>query len=88
MDKNNDKITEEVKTVVAKRNPPGDLWIPFSNRDIVLDSLTDCLEYIYQEKNSTQFYIDATEGYIYTIDVVDKVIESEPPKKYSLYGEH
>jgi len=88
MSETNDIITEEVKTVVAKRRPPGDIWAPLSNEEVVLNSLTDCLEYIYQEKNSTQFYIDAREGYIYTIDTVDKVIEQKPPKKYSLYGEH
>ena len=55
---------EEIKTKVAKRFPPGDRWSPLSNTTVVLDSLTDCLEFIYQDTGKTQFYMDAREGYV------------------------
>jgi len=81
-------VTEEVKVKVAKRVPPGDRWTPLDNNSVVLDSLTDVLEYIYQKNGSTQFYMDAREGFTYVIQQEEKVIEPEPEKKYSLYGEY
>jgi hypothetical protein len=79
---------EEVKTKVAKRVPPGDRWAPLSNTTVVLDSLTDVLEYIYQKKGNTQFYMDAREGFVYVVEKEEKVIQPEPEKRYSLYGEY
>ena len=81
-------ITEEVKVKVAKRVPPGDRWTPLDNTSVVLDSLTDVLEYIYQKNGNTQFYMDAREGFTYVINKEEKVIEPEPQKTYSLYGEY
>ena len=81
-------ITEEVKVKVAKRVPPGDRWTPLDNSSLVLDSLTDVLEYIYQKNGNTQFYMDAREGFTYVIKQEEKVIEPEPQKSYSLYGEY
>ena len=77
----------EVKTKVAKRVPPGDRWSPLSNSTVVLDSLTDVLEFVYQDTGTTQFYMDAREGYTYIIKTEEKVIQPEPTKKWSLYGE-
>ena len=81
-------VTEEVKVKVAKRVPPGDRWTPLDNTSVVLDSLTDVLEYIYQKNGNTQFYMDAREGFTYVIQREERVIEPEPEKKYSLYGEY
>jgi hypothetical protein len=81
-------ITEEVKVKVAKRVPPGDRWTPLDNSSVILESLTDVLEYIYQKNGNTQFYMDAREGFTYVIQQEQKVIEPEPEKKYSLYGEY
>ena len=81
-------ITEEVKVKVAKRVPPGDRWTPLDNNSVILDSLTDVLEYIYQKNGNTQFYMDAREGFTYVIQREERVIEPEPEKKYSLYGEY
>jgi hypothetical protein len=50
--------------------------------------LTDVLEYIYQKNGNTQFYMDAREGFTYVINKEEKVIEPEPEKTYSLYGEY
>jgi hypothetical protein len=78
---------EEIKTKVARRFPPGDRWSPLSNTTVVLDSLTDCLEFIYQDTGKTQFYMDAREGYVYLVDKEEVIIEPEPEKRWSLYGE-
>ena len=88
MSKEPEVITEEVKVRVAKRVPPGDRWSPLDNTSVVLDSLTDVLEYIYQKNGNTQFYMDAREGFTYVINKEEKVIEPEPQKTYSLYGEY
>ena len=71
------------------------LQIPFlketlqvrKNTTVVLDSLTDCLEFIYQDTGKTQFYMDAREGYVYLVDTEEIIIQPEPEKKWSLYGE-
>lgn len=88
MSKQPEIVTEEVKVKVAKRVPPGDRWSPLDNDSVVLDSLTDVLEYIYQKNGNTQFYMDAREGFTYVINKEEKVIEPEPQKTYSLYGEY
>ena len=80
-------ITEEVKIKIAKRVPPGDRWTPLDNTSVILDSLTDVLEYIYQKNGNTQFYMDAREGYVYVVDTEEIIIQPEPEKKWSLYGE-
>ena len=51
-------VKEEVKVKVAKRVPPGDRWSPLDNETVILDSLTDVLEYVYQKNGVTQFYMD------------------------------
>jgi len=78
---------EEVSTTVAHRFPPGDRWSPVENTTLILDSLTDLLEYVYQKHGHTQFYIDAKEGTVYIITSATKEIPPEPVKEWSLYGE-
>lgn len=88
MSKEPEVIDREIKTIVAKRVPPGDRWSPLDNETLILESLTDVLEYVYQKFGNTQFYMDAREGYVYIVDTEEVVIEPEPEKKYSLYGEY
>ena len=80
-------IQEEIKTRVAKRVPPGDRWTPLDNSTVILESLTDVLEYVYQKQGNSQFFMDAREGFVYVIDTEEKIIEPEPTKTWSLYGE-
>lgn len=80
-------IEEEIKTKVAKRQAPGDRWVPLDNSTLILESLTDVLEYVYQKKGKTQFFMDAREGFVYVVDKEEVVIEPEPERKWSLYGE-
>ena len=87
MSKEPEVVQEEIKTNVAKRVPPGDRWSPLDNTTVVLESLTDVLEYVYQKQGNSQFFMDAREGFVYVIDTEDKIIEPEPTKTWSLYGE-
>jgi|TARA_A200000159_G_scaffold58360_1_gene53846 hypothetical protein len=87
MGKEPEVVKEEIKVKVAKRVPPGDRWSPLDNETVILDSLTDVLEYVYQKQGVTQFFMDAKEGFTYIIQQEEKVIEPEPTKTWSLYGE-
>ena len=87
MSKEPEVVQEEIKTRVAKRVPPGDRWTPLDNSPVILESLTDVLEYVYQKQGNSQFFMDAREGFVYVIDTEEKIIEPEPTKTWSLYGE-
>ena len=87
MSKEAEVIQHEVKRVVGKRVPPGDRWSPIDNETILLDSLTDLLEYVFQKKGITQFFMDAREGYTYIVETEEEVVQPEPTKTWSLYGE-
>ena len=87
MGKEPEVIQEEIKTRVAKRVPPGDRWSPLDNSTVILESLTDVLEYVYQKQGNSQFFMDAREGFVYVIDTEEKIVEPEPTKIWSLYGE-
>ena len=87
MGKEPEVVKEEIKVKVAKRVPQGDRWSPLDNETVILDSLTDVLEYVYQKQGVTQFFMDAKEGFTYIIQQEEKVIEPEPTKTWSLYGE-
>jgi hypothetical protein len=87
MSKEPEVVQEEIKTRVAKRVPPGDRWTPLDNSTVILESLTDVLEYVYQKQGNSQFFMDAREGFVYVIDTEEKIIEPEPTKTWSLYGE-
>ena len=78
---------EEIKQVVFKRVPPGDRWSPAGNPSLVVESLTEALEYHFQKTGQTDFFLAAREG---TVSVVStKEVEVEKPvQKYSLYGEY
>ena len=84
MSKEPEVIQEEIKTRVAKRVPPGDRWSPLDNSTVLLESLTDVLEYVYQKQGNSQFFMDAREGFVYVIDTEEKIIEPEPTKTWSL----
>ena len=52
-------VKEEVKIKVTLREYHlGDRWSPLDNQTVILDSLTDVLEYVYQKQGVTQFYMD------------------------------
>ena len=78
---------EEIKEVVMRRVPPGDRWSPVDSPSTILESLTDALEYHFQNTGQTEFFLSARQG---TVEVIHKAeIKIEKPiKKYSLYEEY
>lgn len=77
---------EEIKEVVLKRVPPGDRWSPVDNSTVVLESLTDGLEYYFQKTGQTEYFLSARRGTVEVIHTQEVEIE-KPITKYSLYGE-
>jgi len=78
---------EETKTIVLKRQPPGDRWLSVSYpSDTIFDSLTDALEYHFQKSGETEFFISARLGTVEVIETKEVKVE-KPLTKYSLYGE-
>jgi hypothetical protein len=73
-----------MKELKATRVPPGDRWAIVDGDDQIYSSLTECLNAIFMETQTSEFYIDAGKGEVHTEDGKEK-----PPtiKKYSLYGE-
>ena len=76
---------EEVKEVIMKRVPPGDRWSPIGS-SVILDSLTDALEYHFQNTGQTEFFLSARKGTVEVIHTQEVKVE-KPITKYSLYGE-
>jgi hypothetical protein len=76
---------KEDKKLVLKRVPPGDRWSPVNDTSVVFDSLTDGLEYMFQQTGCRDYYLAALDGKIYSIDKVE--VKPKPPKSFSLYGE-
>jgi hypothetical protein len=77
---------QEVKEVVMKRVPPGDRWSPVDSPSVTLDSLTDALEYHFQNTGQTEFFLSARKGTVEVIHTQEVKFE-KPVKRYSLYDE-
>jgi hypothetical protein len=75
---------KEEKQLVLERVPPGDRWRPVGNQQ-VFESLTDGLEYCFQETGCRDYHLAALDGKIYSVQEVE--IAPLPPQKFSLYGE-
>lgn len=76
---------------VLKRLPPGDRWTPLDNDQPILSSLTEGIEWVFQNESSkpTDYVLKAAEGKVY-IYSEEEIPEPEPPqpKTYNLYGEY
>tara|TARA_R110002153_G_scaffold125197_1_gene272114 strand:- start:35028 stop:35267 length:240 start_codon:yes stop_codon:yes gene_type:complete len=75
----------EEKTIVLERVPPGDRWKPIGRNDIVFASLTEGLEWCYQNTGCRDYHLAAFDGKIYSINKVE--VSPLEPQKFSLYGE-
>tara|TARA_R110000823_G_scaffold216441_15_gene346039 strand:- start:3927 stop:4166 length:240 start_codon:yes stop_codon:yes gene_type:complete len=75
----------EEKTIVLERVPPGDRWKPIGRSDIVFASLTEGLEWCYQNTGCRDYHLAAFDGKIYSINKVE--VSPLEPQKFSLYGE-
>ena len=76
---------------VLKRFPPGDRWTPLDNDQPILSSLTEGIEWVFQNELSkpTDYVLKAAEGKVYVYSE-EEIPEPEPPqpKTYNLYGEY
>jgi|TARA_R100000315_G_C5124700_1_gene71240 hypothetical protein len=73
---------------VLKRFPPGDRWTPIDKEQPVFSSLTEGIEWVFQQTQETNYVIKAAEGKVFIYheqDIAEP--EPEPPKRYNLYGE-
>ena len=75
---------------VLKRLPPGDRWTPLDSDQPILSSLTEGIEWVFQNESSkpTDYVLKAAEGKVF-IYHEHEIAEPEPeqPKTYNLYGE-
>jgi hypothetical protein len=75
----------EEKNQVLERIPPGDRWRPFGKTKPEFESLTEGLEWCFQETGCRDFHLAALDGKVYSVDQVE--VAPEPAKTFSLYGE-
>ena len=74
--------------LVLERYPPGDRWTPTADKNIILESLTAGIEYIFQQTQEKNYVIKAGEGKVYVYheqEIAEP--DPEPPRRYNLYGE-
>ena len=74
---------------VLKRFPPGDRWTPADSEQPVFSSLTEGIEWVFQNTEERDYVIKAGEGKVFIYherEIAEP--EPEPPKRYNLYGEY
>ena len=74
---------------VLKRFPPGDRWTPIDSEQPIFSSLTEGIEWVFQQTQERDYVIKAADGkvFIYHEDDIAPP-EPEQPKTYNLYGEY
>jgi len=73
---------------VLKRFPPGDRWTPINNEEPVFSSLTEGIEWVFQQTKAQDYLVKAGEGTVSIYTEEEKPLpEPEPPKTYNIYGE-
>ena len=73
---------------VLKRFPPGDRSTPVNSEEPIFSSLTEGIEWVFQQTKSHDFLIKAAEGAVFIYSEEEK--EPPPPEKpktYNIYGE-
>ena len=73
---------------VLKRFPPGDRWTPADAEQPVFSSLTEGIEWVYQQTKEHDYVIKAAAGQVFIYHEHD-IAEPEPKpiKTFNLYGE-
>ena len=74
---------------VLKRFPPGDRWTPANADQPIFSSLTEGIEWVFQQTQETNYLIKAAEGKVFVYSETEIAPpEPEQPKTYNLYGEY
>ena len=80
----------EDNVLIARRVPPGDKWRLVANEPDgkVHSSLTDTLEaYMMATGFKGEYRLAPLKSELYAVSTTEEVIEPEPEKRWSLYGE-
>jgi len=73
---------------VLKRFPPGDRWTPTDSDEPIFSSLTEGIEWVFQNTQARDYLIKAAEGKVFIYSEQEKPEpEPEKPKTYNIYGE-
>ena len=74
---------------VLKRFPPDDRWTPVDKAQPMFSSLTEGIEWVFQNTQERDYLIKAAEGkvFIYSEQEIAEP-EPEPIKTFNLYGEY
>ena len=73
---------------VLKRFPPGDRWTPVDAEQPIFSSLTEGIEWVFQQTKETNYVIKAAEGKVFTYQEFEIAPpEPEPPQTFNIYGE-
>ena len=74
---------------VLKRFPPGDRWTPADKDQPIFSSLTEGIEWVFQQTKETNYLIKAAEGKVFVYGETEIAPpEPEPIKTFNLYGEY
>ena len=82
--------TVEQKQLIAKRVPPGDRWSLVADPSgRVYDTLTDTLEaYMTKTGFKGEYRLAPLKSELFAVNSTEEIIEPEPEKRYSIYGEY
>lgn len=83
-------IVEE-KILIARRVPPGDKWRLVANEPDgpVHATLTDTLEaYMTKTGFKGEYRLAPLKSELFAISSKEEIVEPEPEKRYSIYGEY
>ena len=73
---------------VLKRFPPGDRWTPVDSEEPIFSSLTEGIEWVFQNTQARDYLIKAADGAVFIYSETEKPEpEPEKPKTYNIYGE-
>jgi hypothetical protein len=87
------KILQEVNTLIAKRVPPGDRWqlVDVNEKPLsaeIIDGIVEALsEYMRANNFRGDYRLSPLDGKLYAISQQYTDVEIPKPKKYDLYGE-
>lgn len=90
MEESNKRIVEE-NILIARRVPAGDRWRLVANEPDgqVHPTLTDTLEaYMIKTGFKGEYRLAPLNSELYAISTTEEIIEQEPEKRYSIYGEY
>tara|TARA_B100000925_G_C21911709_1_gene431842 strand:+ start:349 stop:627 length:279 start_codon:yes stop_codon:yes gene_type:complete len=81
----------EDNVLIARRVPPGDKWRLVANEPDgqVHPTLTDTLEaYMTKTGFKGEYRLAPLKSELFAVNSTEEIIEPEPEKRYSIYGEY